>query len=279
MSKKRSKITIGSNCILLDWDQQNACISYAWNEKRHCNAAYELHVILEGSCMFEDDGSPGRLEQGDAVLITPGVHHMAGENTSSFRRFSFQFSFVQGELKTAMERLSGSCRFYADRRLIELCILTGKESGRQDELGAAALQGLLTATFVCMLRNLPVRTPSSAETEKRSMIQTDIIDEFFEKNHPFPAYETDLAKQLGVSSRQLVRILKQEYGMCFREKLIKARLDHAAWLLRESTMTVSKISEQVGFCSESNFYKKFQSFYHESPKHYRNRLRFAAGNK
>lgn len=43
-----------------------------WEEKRHCNAQWELHLILEGACRVDLEESVCRLSAGEALLIPPG---------------------------------------------------------------------------------------------------------------------------------------------------------------------------------------------------------------
>jgi transcriptional regulator GlxA family with amidase domain len=74
---------------------------------------------------------------------------------------------------------------------------------------------------------------------------------------------------LNLSKRQLNRVLKKHYGMCFREKLCRARMDRAGWLLNTTEMSVSKICEEVGYLSETSFYKAFKRHYKMSPSKYR----------
>lgn len=78
-----------------------------------------------------------------------------------------------------------------------------------------------------------------------------------------------LAAQLHLSRSQVGRVLKKLYGMTFREKLIRARMDQAAWLLRHTDRTVGEIAGEVGDLSESRFYQMFRSRFGMTPESYR----------
>jgi len=65
--------------------------------------------------------------------------------------------------------------------------------------------------------------------------------------------EALLAKRLNVSTRQLNRILKQSYGMNYREKLKEARLKLALEQLCHTDNSISQIAQQLGYSSAANF--------------------------
>ena len=82
-----------------------------------------------------------------------------------------------------------------------------------------------------------------------------------------------LAEQLHLSRRQLARVLQQTYGMGFREKLIRTRMDHASWLLRNTQLPVSHIVMKVGYASEAAFFQAFHSRFGTTPRQYRTRYK------
>jgi transcriptional regulator GlxA family with amidase domain len=61
--------------------------------------------------------------------------------------------------------------------------------------------------------------------------------------------------------------------MNFSEKKHRARMDRAAWLLRTTDYSISKICEEVGYISENSFFKAFKKLYSTTPAKYRKDLR------
>lgn len=239
-----------------------------WQEERHNNAEYELHLILDGSCRFEADRRVYPLRGGDGVLLAPGVFHMADHADEHFLRLSLAFSFREGsgnffEPKPCTvfrmgDPLRNICRSYV-RELDEGAFGT-----------AEMRRALLLQLYVEVGRELSgdnLRTPEDRENVPRS--RTDIIDEFFEKHHTESVCQTDLAELLSISERQLARILREHYGMGFRQKLLSARMDRAEWLLRSTGMRISDICTAVGFSSEGDFFRRFRSCFGMTPRQYR----------
>lgn len=78
-----------------------------------------------------------------------------------------------------------------------------------------------------------------------------------------------LAEELHLSRSQLNRFLKEQYGMTFREKLLRTRLDRASWLLRHTEKPVEDIVGAVGYSSESAFFQVFRKHFGMTPEKYR----------
>lgn len=78
-----------------------------------------------------------------------------------------------------------------------------------------------------------------------------------------------LAKRLHVPVRSLSEAINQSQGMNVSQYVNGFRLRHAAGLLENSDLSVTKIAEQSGFLARSNFYREFQRVYGQSPATYR----------
>lgn len=77
-----------------------------------------------------------------------------------------------------------------------------------------------------------------------------------------------LCKALGISRTNLHRKLKALTGTSATEFIRKIRLQRAAQLVQQNTLTVSEIAYQVGFESLSYFSKSFQEEFGMSPSEY-----------
>lgn len=79
---------------------------------------------------------------------------------------------------------------------------------------------------------------------------------------------TDVAESLNLSSRQLSRIIKKQYGCSFRDKITGLRMREAERLLR-SGHTVAETAAETGYASLRGFYSAFSGMYGISPGEYR----------
>ncbi|WP_051538810.1 hybrid sensor histidine kinase/response regulator transcription factor [Prolixibacter bellariivorans] len=77
-----------------------------------------------------------------------------------------------------------------------------------------------------------------------------------------------LEKEMGMSSSQFYRKLKQISGMSPGDMIRSMRLKHAAHLLKTTSMTVTEVFYQSGFNNRSYFYREFQKMYQIPPKQF-----------
>ncbi|MGD9555800.1 MAG: helix-turn-helix transcriptional regulator, partial [Mangrovibacterium sp.] len=77
-----------------------------------------------------------------------------------------------------------------------------------------------------------------------------------------------LEKELGMSSTNFYRKLKQISGLAPGDLIRTIRLKHAAGLLRQTTMNVTEVFYESGFNNRSYFYREFQKMYQLPPKQY-----------
>lgn len=243
-----------------------------WNEKRHCNAEYELHYILQGSCRLFYGKESVTLSAGQMVLITPGIYHSSESTDPNLLRFSISLSpgdrSAQKNLRTLdSDRIQ---TFFVTESVEFFCREYLREAFESKKPNMTVLTSLLNVIAIHSLRVLGIsfesgKLPLPDERDKRN----GIIDTFFQLQYAQPRGEEILAAQLGLSKRQLVRILYENYGQSFREKQTAARMDQAAVLLQESSRSIAEISSATGYTSETAFFKQFRNYYHMTPGQYR----------
>lgn len=241
-----------------------------WDEKRHSNAQWELHMILEGTCRVDLEAQSVDLGSGQALLIRPGQYHRPRSCPGAFRRLSLAFFVEKGRLREQLEqRCSGSLLIERDDTLLQLAGAILRELGGKYSFRQTCLEGMLAQLIVTVLRRMDVTEEAPGGKTPGNKQITGVIDTWFEEHFADSAGETELAACLHISRRQLVRIMQEHYGMNFREKLICARMDYAAWLLRTTGKRVAEICQIVGYSSEAAFFKTFRNYFGMTPSGYR----------
>jgi AraC-like DNA-binding protein len=89
-----------------------------------------------------------------------------------------------------------------------------------------------------------------------------------------------VAQRLGVSVRYLHKLLEPT-GRSFAEHLLKARLDHAAAVLRDLNFThlrIAEIASAAGFSDISHFNRSFRRTFGDTPYGLRVRSARRAGH-
>lgn len=79
----------------------------------------------------------------------------------------------------------------------------------------------------------------------------------------------DIHKALGISTREIGVLIKDEYGISFKAYLNMIRLHELKRLLKETDLPISEIAYQMGYNNISHFNRLFKEDTGKSPKEYR----------
>ena len=245
---------------------------YHWNASRHCNAEYELHILLKGKIRVEVEQTHLLLEACQGILILPGQYHAPLEVCEAPEHFVLSFTLQSGALAEALQReISGFRVFTLSTDMLQECLAIWQECNIPSAYRNEKIHALLTSLMISVLRKLnlsPAVTPTPSTSE---IDRADIIDNFFDEQLKDRLGAEHLAKQLYLSERQLNRVIYRLYGMTFQEKMTKAKMDRAAWLLRTTDKKIDEIAEDVGYASEAAFYVAFRKYFQITPQKYRTR--------
>lgn len=242
-----------------------------WNTARHCNANYELHMILKGCCELDVASKTHTLQAGQAIVIAPNEYHMPHVTTQEFLRLSIPFSLSEHHLsKSLRQAIPTSIIFQLTPELLQLSHSILEELSGTRAFSADLLPSLLMQLMITAFRTLGICDSSGNSAKKpQADWRTDVIDTFFEDNMACYGTEEQLAEALHISKRQLARVLQEHYDMNFRQKLLVTRMDHAGWLLRTTSKSIGEICSIVGYNSETTFFKNFKNHYDMTPLQYR----------
>lgn len=271
MENQDIKLIIDDTTFVLRLGQRFLDYCEYWSTARHCNANYELHIILKGSCDLDVASKTHKLNARQAIIIAPNEYHMPHVTTAEFLRLSVPFSLSEHPLsKSLRQAIPTSIIFQLTPELVQLSNTILEELSCSQAFSADLLPSLLTHLMICVFRTLGV-CDSTGNNPKKTQAdwRTDIIDTFFEDNMACYGTEEQLAEALHISKRQLARVLLEHYDMNFREKLLVTRMDHAGWLLRTTSKSIGEICSIVGYNSETTFFKNFKNHYDMTPLQYR----------
>ncbi len=273
-------IQLGSQQLQIYLDASHYIHRHQWNTQRHCHAQYELHILLRGCDGVEVNDQKIDLHQGQGILFVPGEYHYPKAAEGSIYRFSLSFIPKTQPLADALSKnVPTSMVFAADNRFMQICTDIFQEFAAGNSYKQELIQSLLTILVVKLLRLLGVeQRPESGADVLPEFQQISLIDGFFENNYAKKDGEADLAQLLNLSRRQLIRVLNKNYGMTYRQKLLYARMDRAAWLLRNKALPISQVAGQVGYTSDSSFYQAFLRHFRMTPNQYRKNHQKKEGN-
>lgn len=93
------------------------------------------------------------------------------------------------------------------------------------------------------------------------------------ENYCKPITLASTAKKLFVSPQYLSKVFKNMVGVGFSQFLSELRLNHAAYLLTNTTQPITQICFECGFGNLSHFLRRFKQKFGVSPSDYREDVR------
>ena len=133
------------------------------------------------------------------------------------------------------------------------------------------LNALLEIFFICLLRNheknMIVPNPAGKKQEKNIIFILKYIE-----LHYATLTLPELSAFFNYSERQLIRILKNYTGKTFSTLIQDIRLSRAAELLKQPTLPVTTVMEEIGYSNITHFYKIFEKRFHMTPAEYRSSI-------
>lgn len=116
----------------------------------------------------------------------------------------------------------------------------------------------------CILRF----TLSDAITLKES-VPAEKIKVFIEQ-HPQEKITADLlCRNFLLNRQQLYAVFRQNFNMTVKEYVLERKLEHAKYLLKNTTDSVTAIAEKTGFPDYNNFIQRFKKCVGTTPLQYR----------
>lgn len=231
----------------------------------HSHNYTELQYILSGEGQLVSEHGRTHFRPGSLLLIPPGVSHRSETDAALVRMTMCMQLFPPGARELSEVRELWSAMHPAEPVILdpprgsalEKCLTTLRElvpTRKPDVYDTEQLRAY------CVLFLLALRPclPDAAEHEHASSplpvtAQMVTIEDFFQNRYYASPPVSALASLLHVSPRQLNRILKNLYGMNYREKLNATRLKCAMDQLTNTDMPVADVSSLLGYGSTTAF--------------------------
>lgn len=246
----------------------------------HSHSFYEVLYICSGTVQYLIGTERYRLQQGDVILVPPGISHrpMAIEASASpYRRYVLWLSpeFVriiapffprEGFTCPSLLRTAGTkwntlgARFRAGIREAER-----KKPGWQAALYANTVE--LLVQFYRVVLNEHSHAPAS---EKPELL--DQILAYVEENLNSKITLTETARSFYVSESTISSLFRREMGVSFHRCITQRRLIAAKNLILGGC-AMDAVAETAGFNDYSAFYRAFRSEFGISPRQFREQQR------
>jgi AraC-like DNA-binding protein len=211
-----------------------------------------------------------RLRESAAEIL---AENAADVEAAQGRITSLLFAFMQAEemdichalqeITTAPIRISddfdGCTRIHNAKHLAENLL----HPGAREQLAAE-----LRLLFVCLARKLS-RTDNEPAMPQQTLYKERlaILEDYFNIGLKDPnCSKPQLASLLGVTERQLTRILSEVYHSTFSDILLRSRMTIAQAMVMEGRKSLGEIAQAVGYRSEEALKRAYKAYFGTSIK-------------
>jgi AraC-like DNA-binding protein len=232
----------------------------------HAHDHHQLVLSVAGRAEFEVNGRGGEVCRMRACLV-PGDadHQFAGMGDNRMLIIDLDEQGTSNEDLQLLARLFETPRYpQLDADFQNLLSYAGAELERygSDPLLPRALGGLL-------LRALHVRLFGEPQARAFGALNLQRLDSFIIKNLARRISVAELAQVACLSPSHFHAQFKDCVGLTPHQYLLKARLDRASRLLRESGLPLIRIAEECGFSSQSALTTAMRRYLGLTPKRLR----------
>ena len=242
----------------------------------HSHFTYEVFFVTEGALELVTDKETTVYER-KIVIIPPKLRHYSFVKEEG--SFCLLFSLEKGQsehdprtraLKALLD--SGICQLELDADLAFYIVQAAKklEEGTEDACREAKL--LMELLFTRIIAALLPREASPSVVEDPSG-HMNAIEQYINNHIAQRITLGDIAAHVYLSTRQVSRIIRREWGCSLVELVTEKKLASAEIMLKKTDMKITDIATYVNVGSVNYFYTLFKSRYGMSPLQYRKHSR------
>ena len=243
---------------------------------QHSQIGYEFHYTESGHGSVIIDGKAYEIEKGTFYVTGPGVVHaqFSSEEDPIIEYCIYLECKQKGISKKNPLKLFADTTFWfgKDWEHIYYIMLQLIQENRNPGIDTELISEVLLKQFIIMVTRT-YRNNSNQKSASHSHMNTRVsliplIDDMFCYQYQDLTL-SGLADLLNLSVRQTQRLIKENFGKTFSQKLTEARMAAAEQMLLNSDLSITEISERLGYASIEYFSGVFRRLKHCSPSKFR----------
>ena len=269
------------------FDSKPIILPYAEDfPKLHYHDRYELGICTDGDGLFLSNGIFSTVSTGDLIFIAPEICHYS-RSLSKEKPCCCRFAYVNKKmvdeliafisfgnedksdiLKRATQNIP-TVLHCSDTPTAANTLRELMDGCQSNDYENEALTLLRLVTFLLETNKIPSCTVTPPPLPQNSDQTVTELAEYLALNYEKNISSKELALHFHLSESQLRRKFTASYGIppiAYRNRL---RCRIAATLLSRSRLSVTEISERIGYKDLSDFYRHFKKYYKCSPTAYR----------
>ena len=239
--------------------------NYNFSGEKH--SYWELTYVDKGELLTTIDGVSYHLKQGDLIFYAPMQFHTQStfeKISSSYLTINFKMNFNHADLLcNKIFSLKRDSYFIVTRLIEEL----SNDNLYSDDLSLCYLKELI----IQMLRLDNSHFHSKPTTHMQQTYENELLNDillYIDDNIYEKISVSTLCEHFCISTSMLHSLFRKNMNNTAKNYINELKLSKSKELIRNSTHTLSEISEMLGFSSIHYFSKKFKSYFNISPTEY-----------
>lgn len=239
--------------------------NYNFSGEKH--SYWELTYVDKGELLTTIDGVSYHLKQGDLIFYAPMQFHTQStfeKISSSYLTINFKMNFNHADLLcNKIFSLKRDSYFIVTRLIEEL----SNNNLYSDDLSLCYLKELI----IQMLRLDNSHFHSKPTTHMQQTYENELLNDillYIDDNIYEKISVSTLCEHFCISTSMLHSLFRKNMNNTAKNYINELKLSKSKELIRNSTHTLSEISEMLGFSSIHYFSKKFKSYFNISPTEY-----------
>lgn len=272
MSNKHTNIT-GNNTI--HYDASLKYITHAkygndWKSLKHFHQYTEIFFVMNGTGTFTVENKTFPIHKNDIIIVNPHIYHH--EDSSIEGALEYIALGIDGFTMTYDQQYVPYIHQNFDRyrHELELCLNQLLQESQNKEYGYENIcQNFLKIIILKIMRHIHNSIYNSNTKSLPFNREVSRIKEYIDTNYFENITLDSLANQTNLNKFYISHLFKDALGISPINYLNSKRLSVCKTLLKTSSLSISEISETVGFSSQSYFTQTFKKFTNMTPNQYR----------
>lgn len=239
--------------------------NYNFSGEKH--SYWELTYVDKGELLTTIDGVSYHLKQGDLIFYAPMQFHTQStfeKISSSYLTINFKMNFNHADLLcNKIFSLQRDSYFIVTRLIEEL----SNDNLYSNDLSLCYLKQLI----IQMLRLDNSHFHSKPTTHMQQTYENELLNDillYIDDNIYEKISVSTLCDHFCISTSMLHSLFRKNMNNTAKNYINELKLSKSKELIRNSTHTLSEISEMLGFSSIHYFSKKFKLYFNISPTEY-----------
>lgn len=261
-------------------------VNKGWSVEKESHLAYEIMVILDGEQHTIYNGYKKDYPAGSVILIPPGkIHENICLNSDYLEYFCFHFNIDDTQIHERLllycpDRLSEENPFFPAIKNVLNSFLSLLEHPDDPIIDRLYMEQLLIQLVIFLMKYTLIAETTMVNSKSSQIQIASTISETIrynlsvflnapsDKNRKLLSIEF-IAEQLNMSKSSMLKIFKKYFALSPKQYLEKLKFDYSKQLLKLTDLSISEVSETLGYQNTAQFSRQFKNWSGYSPKQFK----------